>query len=201
MKRLTLLSLVLVSTSGCHLLIGHLMSASAYKDALKSAPVIPNPAKTGVATDTVVVGNDGVAYQMSVYSAKEACFDAQLPEAPAAVQGSSFELQALQKAEDDRGKAPKQLSSSIRVLESSNELVPVTKRVTDTIRDSSGRVVATQDRQVQELERHYKTQARICFAKPALITPDTRYLVMVPTASKANAMWTGMDTFAVWRLD
>ena len=204
MKRLLTLAFAVTALhglSGCYLLINKVMSASAYKDALATAPEIENPATTGTITDVTVTGNDQVAYKLSSYTPQELCIDAATDDSPAQVQSFGYELSALKDAEQDRDKVAKLRSANVKVLRSSSQLVPVRRTVTDTIRDGSGRVIATQERQVQELETRWDTDVRICFANPTTITADIHFLVLEPMHLNAASTWSGNTYFAVWRVN
>jgi len=58
---------------------------------------------------------------------------------------------------------------------------------TETIRGRDGQVIATVEKQVTELEPFYTTAASLCFPQPAVVTAESRFLMV--QANREYAAW------------
>ena len=61
------------------------------------------------------------------------------------------------------------------------------------IRGRDGQVIATLEKEVEELEPYYTTEATVCFANPSVVTKESRYLLLQVPRS-------GASEYAAWRL-
>ena len=152
-----------------------------------AAPKIENPlvgqAQTGVPGYT----REAEAVVFGGFDGRQLCFQGHNEQSPAEATRTRYSLSILNTDEVDFRHAPTLKTSIVQVLGSESRLVPVTREVQDTVRDSRGNTVATVSRQVQELETHYQTQVQICFPGPQeVLTAEARYMVLLREAASRS---------------
>lgn len=191
---------LLVAAIGCLVGCKHAPQSASRKYA--DAPTMENPL-----TGKVTVGIPGMTsmnemFSLSAYDAQNICFDGNNTQGPVEAMGTRYTLAFLNTDDVDFKNAPSLRTSVVQVLNSQNELVPVTRTVQDTVRDARGNTVATVSRQVQELETHYQTQLRVCFPAPGqALTPQAHFMVMLREVQKASTWGIpgGPRSAWVWR--
>jgi hypothetical protein len=163
------------------------------KKALNAAPVMNNPARTG-APSPVASTRYGTTVTMVSYSPdRGSCFHIQTNRSRGTVQAMRFVLRAPVKADTDVPKIPALASSGVMILRATSRLVPYTTTVRDTVRDGSGKVIATRDRNVQRIKTVYSTLARVCFVGKGIPSAKSRFLEVDGSTGRAR-IW------GVWRL-
>lgn len=167
---------VALSQAGCFWIPA--LQARAFKQELERAPVIPNPATTGQVDNSMITAADGTTYRLTAFNAQAACFDVVENLNPRAAQRLGFALQSYVTAEDKDDTVMTQRAAPVRVVASQSHQEPVQRTVHDTMRDSSGQVIATTDRQVTEMVTVYETELEVCIAQPRVITAQTGWMVL-----------------------
>ena len=183
-----------LSQAGCTLFLIPMMERRAFRAELEKAPVIPNPASTGQIDNQMITGADGTTYRLAAWSAQGACFDVVENLSPRESQRMGFVLQGYLTPEDKDEQVPTLKSAPPRVVSSSSRQVPVRRTVQDTTRDAEGRIIATTDRQVTDIETVFETELEVCFAQPQVITQQTQWMVLREYVDGRGG------TYGVWKL-
>jgi hypothetical protein len=189
-----LASLFLLSSSAC------VVSAS---QKYARAPRIANPLDERVTEPVPGMANTREPLALTTFDGTHLCFEGNNSQDPGAATATRYSLRFLETDAIDFQHAPGSTASRVRILQSSSELVPVTRVVQDTVKDGRGAIIATVQRQVQEMERQYQTQLQVCFSdvKPAL-SPDARFMVLFNDDSLPRGAWgipMGSRSAWVWR--
>lgn len=163
-----------------------------------AAPRITNPLQ-GNAEQLPGLTSEGEAFLYHSFNGQELCFQASNTQSPAEVTGTRYALRFLNTDEVDLQKAPGLKTSVAKVLNSSSQLVPVTRTVQDTVRDANGNTVATVSRQVQEMETHYETQMRLCFpGATQALSASARYMVLTRESDQTRVWGIPMRPRSAW---
>lgn len=184
---------VLVVFAGCK----HAPMSASKKYA--SAPRVENPLLGAPAQAVPGFTSENELFAFSTADQSQLCFDGNNTQAPAIATATKYSLRFLETDEVDLKNAASLKQAVVTVVASKSDLVPVTRTVQDTVRDSSGRVVATVDRTVQELEPRYQTQLRLCFTGPAqALTQEAKYMVLLREESNRGSWGIPMKPRASW---
>ncbi|MBX7116960.1 MAG: hypothetical protein K1X64_21725 [Myxococcaceae bacterium] len=143
------------------------------------APSIENPL-TGPVNPVAGYSSTGEPIELATFNGNDMCFRGTNHRPAPENQAQQYSLVVLNKDEIDLKGSPTARAVRVDVLNADSRLVPVTRTVQDTVRDGSGRVIATVDRQVQTMETAYTTDYQLCFSDAGkVLTNDSRYLVLM----------------------
>ncbi len=164
------------------------------------APSIENPL-AGPVNPVAGYSSTGEPIELSSFNGTDLCFEG-MNRAPApAVQAERYSLAMLNKDEIDLKGSPTARVFRIEVLNAESRLVPGMRLVQDTVRDGSGRTIATVERQVATVETEYKTDYRLCFSDAGkVLSNDSRYLVLMREVPSSGFGIPGRRPSWVWRL-
>jgi hypothetical protein len=176
---------LMLAVQGCQLLLipaayglGKLQEKQAVKTALATAPEVGHPVATKSVENVPAKGSRGTQFRMASFAPEQMCFGFVNDSSPEQVQQGTYRLLSFRSPEEPMDKVPVLGNGIATIVNSQRELRPVTRKRTETIRDRTGQVIATVDKQVTELEPFYTTEANVCFAQPAIITADTRFVML-----------------------
>jgi len=185
---------LMLTTQGCQLLfipaaigIAKAQERAAVKKTLETAPEVSHPVVHKSVEEVPTVGSGGTQFRIVSYDGQQACFDFVGHASPEQVQLATYRLLSFRTSEETIESVPAQEGGVATVTQSQRELRPVVRNRTETIRGRDGQVIATVEKQVTELEPFYTTAASLCFPQPAVVTAESRFLMV--QANREYAAW------------
>lgn len=143
------------------------------------APSVENPLSGRVNRVSGFTSNAD-PMELASFDGRSLCFEGTSQHSAPETQGVQYSLVVLNKDEIDLKGSPTARATRIDVLNAESRLVQSTKTVQDTVRDGSGRIIATVDRQVPTVYTAYTTDYRLCFSDAAnVLSEESRYLVLL----------------------
>ena len=168
-----------------------------------AAPRIENPLLGGAGAPLPGLTTTNEALLFSAFDGQQLCFEGANQQSPGEAMGTRYSLRFLNTDAVDFKTAPSLTTSVVTVLNSTSQLVPVTRVVQDSIRDGRGNVIGSVQRTVQEMEPRYETRLRICFGGASqALSAEARFMVLMREAQAGTRVWgipTGARSSWVWR--
>lgn len=144
------------------------------------APRLANPLLGVPQVGLPGLTNERQAFVFSGFDGRQLCFDAANEDSPVDTLATPYSLRFLNTNDANLKTAAALRQPAVEVLHSESMLVPVTRTVEDTVRDSHGNTIGTISRQVRELAPIYRTKFRLCFGGlERALTPQARFMVLL----------------------